>query len=497
MKKYYITTPIYYVNDKPHIGHAYTNIVCDAIARFKRLDDYKVMFLTGTDEHGRKVERAAAKKSISVQEYVDIISGKFFKLTKDLHISNSDFIRTTDYNHKIFVQSVWEKLIREEFIYLSTYSGWYSVRDESYIAESELINGRSPSGDKVEWLEEPSYFFKLSKFQDKLIKLYEENPSFIMPESRRNEVLSFVKSGLKDLSISRVFLDWGIRVPGNEKHTIYVWLDALFNYVSSLGKCKNFWPADLHVVGKDILRFHAVYWPAFLMAAGMKLPKRIFAHGWWTTNTGEKISKSAGNVIDPYQYIDKYNVDYLRYYLLRDITFGNDGHFSEKSFVERINSELVNKMGNLIYRTTSLIFKNCHQRIPEPSELSSSDKILLDSAYEELDKIRILIDNQDIKNALNCIINLCNKGNIYIDEQAPWNLVNINTERMYTILYVVTELIRFIVILMQPFIPNTAEKILDYFGITKRNLQSLSRGQKIKNNVIIGKPEIFFQRIEI
>jgi len=496
-KKFYITTPIYYVNDKPHIGHAYTNIVSDVIARFKRLDGYDVKFLTGTDEHGQKVEKSAQKYLIQTQEYVDKIAQNFINLTKDLNLSNDDFIRTTENRHKNFVQSVWQKLINNDQIYLGKYSGWYSIRDEAYFLESELVNGNAPSGAPVEWIEESSYFFRLESFQQKLLNFYKDNPDFIHPESRKNEVISFVKSGLKDLSVSRTSFKWGIKVPNDENHVIYVWLDALFNYISALNENKaSFWPANLHVVGKDILRFHAVYWPAFLMAADLPIPKRIFAHGWWTNN-GEKISKSLGNVIDPYNIIEKYGLDYFRYYLIREITFGNDGNFSEDSFIEKINSELVNKIGNLIFRTVNLIYKNCEQKIPTPDEFNEKDSKLLTDAYGAIFKIRNYLDEQSLKQMLEVIIVLSNNANVFIDEEAPWKLKTTDFKRMCTVLYVISEVIRIIALLLQPFIPHTAENILDYFKIKQRSFDAVSKSHCINPGTVLNEPEIFFKKIEI
>jgi len=496
-KKFYITTPIYYVNDKPHIGHAYTNIASDVIARFKRLDGYEVKFLTGTDEHGQKVEESAQKHSIKTQEYVDKIAQNFVNLTKDLNLSNDDFIRTTEKRHKTFVQDIWTKIINNNQIYLGKYSGWYSIRDEAYFLESELIDGKAPSGAPVEWIEEPSYFFKLASFQQKLLDFYNDNPDFIQPESRKNEVISFVKSGLKDLSVSRTSFKWGIKVPNDDNHVIYVWLDALFNYMSALNdKDAPFWPANLHIVGKDILRFHAVYWPAFLMAVNLPIPKRIFAHGWWTNN-GEKISKSIGNIIDPYDIIEKYNLDYFRYYLIREITFGSDGNFSEASFIERINPELVNKIGNLIFRTVNLIYKNCEQKIPIPGEFYEKDTKLLNDSYEAISEIRSCIDNQSLKQALEQIVILSNSANVYIDEEAPWKLKSTDIKRMCTVLYVISEVIRIIAILLQPFIPDTANNILDYFSIKQKSFDTLSKSHSINSGIILNKPEIFFKKIEI
>lgn len=496
-KRFYITTPIYYVNDKPHIGHAYTNIASDVIARFKKLHGYEVKFLTGTDEHGQKVEKSAQKNSINTQEYVDKIAQNFINLTKNLNLSNDHFIRTTEKMHKDFVQKIWKKLISNDQIYLGKYSGWYSIRDEAYFLESDLIDGKAPTGAAVEWIEEQSYFFRLKSFQQKLLDFYNSHPDFIQPETRKNEVISFVKSGLIDLSVSRTSFKWGIKVPNDDKHIIYVWLDALFNYISPLNNDdSSFWPADLHIVGKDILRFHAVYWPAFLMAANLPIPKRVFAHGWWTNN-GEKISKSIGNVIDPYDIIEKYNLDYFRYYLLKEITFGNDGDFSEENFIKRINSELVNKVGNLIFRTINLIYKNCEKKIPTPNKLYKKDIKLLDEAYETISKISTHIDNQYLKQALEQIIILSNSANIYIDEEAPWKLKSTNFKRMCTVLYVISEVIRVIAILLQPFIPDTSKNILDYFNIKERNFNTLSKSYAISSGTILTEAKIFFKKIEI
>ena len=363
---YYITTPIYYVNDVPHIGHAYTTLACDVIARFKRLDGFDVFFLTGTDEHGQKVELAAKNKGVAPKEFVDEVSQNFRSLLKCMNFSNDDFIRTTEKRHLNSCEKIWKKLLENGSIYLDKYSGWYSVRDEAFYSEPEIVDGTAPSGAPVEWVEEPSYFFNLSKWEDKLLKFYEENNNFILPNSRRNEVISFVKGGLKDLSVSRTSFSWGVKVPNDDDHIMYVWLDALTNYLSACNYSSShndalskFWPADIHMVGKDIVRFHAVYWPAFLMAAELPLPKKIFAHGWWT-NEGNKISKSLGNVIDPFDLVDKYGVDQIRYFLMREVPFGNDGDFSNSQLINRINSDLANSYGNLFQRVISMILKYCN-----------------------------------------------------------------------------------------------------------------------------------------
>jgi methionyl-tRNA synthetase len=387
-KNYYITTPIYYVNDVPHIGHAYTTLACDVLARYKRLTGYTVKFLTGTDEHGQKVEQSAQKAGITPLDYATKYSAHFQRLAKTLNISNDDFIRTTEPRHKQAAQALWHKLEANGFIYLGSYAGWYSVRDEAFYQESELVNGKAPSGAPVEWVEEPSYFFKLSAFEQPLLDYYAKHPDAIAPKSRYNEVLSFVKGGLKDLSISRTSFAWGIPVPNNEKHIMYVWLDALANYLTAIGypdeqspDFKNFWENVTHVVGKDIVRFHAVYWPAFLMAAGLHLPQRVYAHGWWT-NEGQKISKSVGNVIDPYALIDTYGLNAVRYFLLREVPFGQDGDFSHTAMIRRINTDLSNDLGNLCQRVFSQVFKNC-EGINDSVRLEINDASLLTIMFAE------------------------------------------------------------------------------------------------------------------
>lgn len=496
-KKYYITTPIYYVNDKPHIGHAYTSIAADVIARFKKLEGYEVIFLTGTDEHGQKIEKAAKKLGYdNPQEFTDKISENFKNLTPILNLSNTDFIRTTEQRHIKYVKEIWRRLLDNQQIYLGKYSGWYAVRDEAFYNESELVNGKAPTGADVEWVEEPSYFFKLSAWQDKLLEFYEENPSFILPETRSNEVISFVKSGLNDLSISRTSFKWGIGVPGQPDHIIYVWLDALFNYISALEDKKDiYWPCDLHIVGKDILRFHAVYWPAFLMAANIELPKRVFAHGWWT-NEGEKISKSLGNVIDPIELVNTFGLDYFRFFLIREVTFGNDGNYSKTALITRANTELANKVGNLIHRTASFIYKHCDKQIPTPYQLDQEDLNILDQGYSLRKQIKAAIDNQSLHLALEMIINFASLANNYIDKNPPWILLKNDKKRTHTVLYVLTECIRLIAILLQPFTPASAGKILDYLNIENRRIETLDKNFAIIPGAQLTKPEIFFDKIE-
>ena len=502
MKNFYITTPIYYVNDLPHIGHAYTSLCCDYIARFKRLDGFNVRYLTGTDEHGQKVENAAISKKIDPKSFVDNVSKNFLELTKVLNLSNTDFIRTTQERHKKSCEFLWKKLYDNGHIYLGKYSGWYSVRDEAYFQESELIDGKAPTGADVEWVEEPSYFFNLSKWQDKLIELYDKNIDFILPKSRRNEVLSFVKGGLKDLSISRTSFSWGINVPDNSDHIMYVWLDALTNYITYSGfgvdeeEFKKNWPADLHVVGKDILRFHAVYWPAFLLAADLPLPKKVFAHGWWT-NEGEKISKSLGNVIDPVKLIDNYGLDQVRYFLLREVPFGNDGDFSKSQLLQRINSELANNLGNLVQRVVSFCLKNTMGKVPNHKEkFVKEDLEIINSFENELTTLRDLINKQKLDESLKEIWQKISKSNKYIDEQAPWNLKNSDIDRMNTILYCLLESIRQIGIFLQPVMPDASNKILNIFDLkdSERSFKFLS--SRLISGINLKKQNLIFPRIE-
>lgn len=503
---YYITTPIYYVNDLPHIGHAYTTLACDVLARFMRLNGKDVRFLTGTDEHGQKVEKSALNAGISPQEFTDKVSERFRELTKTMNFSNDDFIRTTEERHKIAAREIWKRLKDSGNIYLDKYCGWYSVRDEAFYSEDELTeDGKAPTGAPVEWLEEPSYFFALSKWQDKLLEFYEANPDFIAPKSRRNEVISFVKSGLQDLSVSRTTFKWGIPVPGDENHIMYVWLDALTNYLSAIGfpdtessDFKKYWPADVHVVGKDILRFHAVYWPAFLMAAGIEPPKRIMAHGWWT-NEGQKISKSLGNVIDPNMLVAKYGLDQTRYFLMKEITFGNDGNFSDSSMVNRINSELSNNIGNLAQRTLAFINKHADSKVPQISESKIKELYnneLLQYCLSLRPELEELMLKQDFSNVLDKILNIANKANLYIDQAAPWSLRKTDPEKMLESLYILAEAIRYLAILLQPFMPDSAAKILDTLNIApeNRNFDQLNFEGRLQAGNIINIAEPVFMR---
>ncbi len=467
---YYITTPIYYVNYAPHVGHAYTTIACDVMARFKRLDGFDVKFLTGTDEHGQKVQKSAEAFGTTPQELADKNSQNFRDLAKLLNVSNDDFIRTTEARHITAVQFLWERLLESGDVYLGSYSGWYSVRDEAYYNEDELTerDGQrfAPTGAPVEWVEEPSYFFRLSAYADLLLKLYDEQPQFIMPSGKRSEVISFVKGSLRDLSISRTTFDWGIKVPGDEKHVMYVWLDALANYITAVGypdttgDFAKYWPADLHMVGKDILRFHTVYWPAFLMAAKLPLPRRVFAHGWWTVE-GEKMSKSLGNVVKPADLIDTYGLDQTRYFLMREIPFGNDGDFSKRAMAQRINVDLANGYGNLCQRVFSMIQKYHDGQLPAPDALSDEDHALLNAAKGMLEAVRAELDVQAFNKALDAIWRVVDEANRYVQEMAPWSLSKTDRVRLGTVLYTLADVIRQLAIMTQPFMPETSNRILD------------------------------------
>ena len=503
--RYYVTTPIFYVNDVPHIGHAYTTLACDALARFMRLDGLDVMFLTGTDEHGQKVEKSARAAGMEPKAFTDKVSRNFRDLSATLDFSNDDFIRTTEERHKRSCQAIWTKLMDAGEIYLGSYAGWYAVRDEAFYTEAEIKDsgdGRkiASSGAEVEWVEEPSYFFKLSEWQDRLLAFYEANPDFILPESRRNEVLSFVRGGLKDLSISRTTFKWGVPVPGDADHIMYVWLDALTNYITAVGypdtqseSFRTYWPADLHMVGKDILRFHAVYWPAFLMGAGIEPPRRVFAHGWWTKE-GEKISKSVGNVIDPQALVARYGLDQVRYFLLREVPFGNDGDFSHRAMVGRITSDLANDFGNLAQRVLSMIAKNCGGRLPEPGAFTAADTALLGAASTLLERLRGAYRVQAFHKALEATWEVIGAANRYVDEQAPWALRKSNPARMGTVLYVTAETLRRLAILSQPVMPGAMGRMLDQLGVAPEARDFAALDTALAAGAALPKPEGVFPR---
>jgi len=505
MNSFYITTPIYYVNDKPHIGHAYTTIACDIFARYHKLLNNNVYFLTGTDEHGQKVEKAAIKSSKNPQQFVDEMSKNFKDLIPFLNCEIDDFIRTTETRHKKAAQHLWNKLEDNNQIYLSNYEGWYSVRDETFYLETELSKKGdkliTPSGDEVELVKEESYFFKLSEWKDKLIEYYVSNPNSILPKTRYNEVLSFIRGGLKDLSISRTTFKWGIPVPNDKHHVMYVWIDALCNYLTSIGypdekskSFKKFWPA-MHIVGKDILRFHAVYWPAFLMAAGLQPPKRVFAHGWWT-NEGEKISKSVGNVIDPYDIVSSYGLDQIRFFLFREVPFGNDGDFSRDSIAQRVNSDLSNNFGNLVQRICLFIKKNCNYKINNNFNLTDDDKKLLDFSVQKHKKYIIFMENQEIDKALKEIFQLLTEANVYVDKQAPWILKRSDPARMETVLSISIELIKRSTLMLYPVIPESCLKIFSIINFEIKELNFNQYNILPKHPNIINEPQIIFPRIE-
>ena len=502
-RHYYVTTPIYYVNDVPHIGHAYTTLACDVLARFKRLDGFDVHFLTGTDEHGQKVEKAAATAGLAPQAFTDKVSQAFRDLVAKMNYSPDNFIRTTEPRHYKASQGLWEKLVASGDIYLGSYAGWYSVRDETYFVEGETEIGpdkkrrATATGAEVEWVEEPSYFFKLSAWGDRLLAFYEQNPDFIGPDSRRNEILSFVKGGLQDLSVSRTSFSWGVPVPGDTRHIMYVWLDALTNYITECGypdtsnPLWKYWPADLHMVGKDIIRFHCVFWPAFLMSAGVAPPKRVFAHGWWT-NEGQKISKSLGNVIDPNELVAMYGLDPVRYFLLREVPFGNDGDFQRKALIGRLNGDLANAYGNLCQRVLSIVAKNCESRVPAKGLLNEADNALLDRARGLLALVREELDRQSFHKALTAIWEVIADANRYVDAQAPWALAKTDPARRDTVLWVLAETIRRVTLLVQPFMPDSSGKILDQLAVQDRSFAAFD--SELSPGTELPKPQGVFPR---
>ncbi len=507
-KNYYITTPIYYPSAKPHMGHAYSSILADFFARSKRIMGFNVYFLTGTDEHGQKIQRAAESLGKKPKLFCDEISKTFEDLSDKLNLSNNDFIRTTEERHKKSVTNLWNVLEKKNEIYLSKYSGWYSVSDEAFYTEDEIIqndNGKiaKVSGSSVEWVEEESYFFKLSNWQDKLLKFYEENPKFILPESRKNEVISFVKSGLKDLSVSRKSFTWGIQVPSNKDHVIYVWLDALTNYLSAIKYpddkseiYKSFWPADLHLIGKDILRFHAIYWPAFLLAADITPPKRVYGHGWILSGE-EKMSKSKGNILDPLEIINEYGLDQLRYYLIKEVSFGNDGNISKSQLEKCINSDLANNYGNLCQRVIAFTEKNLDLKMPSDYHFENTDIEVLNQFTSNYDKLISFIDNQDINSYIDFVINQLFAANKYFNDQEPWNKKN-QFKRLNTIIFVSLELIRKISILLYPIIPSSSLKALSIFKINEKEIlfETLKNHEYLKDIKSINKISILFKKIE-
>ena len=508
-KSFYITTPIYYPSGKPHMGHAYSSIIADVFARFKRLDDFNVYFLTGTDEHGLKIQREAQKNSKDPKIFCDELSVTFKNLTKTLNLSNNDFIRTTEKRHHESVKEIWQRLEKSGDIYLDKYSGWYSVSDEAYYDEDEIIKEdgikkSKTSGSKVEWVEEESYFFKLSAWGKKLLNFYEKNPKFIHPQSRKNEVINFVKKGLKDLSVSRTSFSWGIPVPNNNKHVIYVWLDALTNYISALKfpdtsnkLYKEYWPANLHIIGKDILRFHAIYWPAFLLAAKLEPPKRVYGHGWILSDE-KKMSKSLGNILDPLEIIKNYGVDQLRYYLIKEVSLGNDGSISLENLKNCINNDLANNYGNLCQRVFTFVEKNCNSKIPSPEKFETRDNELINEITKKLPELKKMMDNQELNSYVKEVINFSFNSNKYFNDLEPWKLKKTNTVKMNTVLYCILNQIKSISILLYPIMPNSINKIINLLGLKTKdiNLAAVENTKLLKPGSLIKKSDILFKKIE-
>ena len=508
-KNFYITTPIYYPSGKPHMGHAYSSIIADIFARFKRLEGYNVLFLTGTDEHGQKIQKEAEKHKKHPKKFCDEISQTFRSLTKKLSLTNDDFIRTTEKRHLNSVNDIWNRLIKSGDIYLDKYSGWYSVSDEAYYDKDEIEekDGKKlskTSGSEVEWVEEESYFFKLSAFQKKLLDHYKKNENFILPQSRKNEVISFVEKGLKDLSISRTSFSWGIPVPQNNKHVIYVWLDALTNYLSALNfpntedkKYKAFWPADIHIIGKDILRFHAIYWPAFLIAANLPLPKRVFGHGWILSDE-KKMSKSIGNILDPIEIIKDYGIDQLRYYLVKEVSLGNDGSISMENLKNCINNDLANNYGNLCQRVFSFIKKNCSNKIPKKNKLKEGDIQLIENIKSNIPKLINYINKQNLNEYIKMVVNFSFEANKYFNDSEPWALKTKDPERMNAILHTILEQIKNISILLNPIIPTSTKKVLDTINLSDKDISidNIKKDDIFDYNLELKNLDILFKKIE-
>ena len=504
--RFYITTPIFYPNGDPHIGHGYTAITTDAIARFERLDGKEVLHLTGTDEHGLKMKQTALAEGITPLELADKNSGRFRELMTVLGTAQDDYIRTTEPRHFETCQALWQRWEAAGDIYLNTYAGWYSVRQEAYFDEEETTLGedgvrREPLGSPVAWTEEETYFFRLSKYQDRLLAHYAAHPEFILPPERRNEIVSFVLGGLKDLSVSRANLDWGVPVPSNPNHVMYVWADALTNYVTATGLLnkgdnprKAFWPATVHIMGKDITRFHAVYWPAFLMSAGLQLPQRIFAHGF-LYNRGEKMSKSVGNVVDPFVLVDAFGRDAVRYFFLREATFGSDGGYSHEAIVNRINADLANGLGNLAQRSLSMIAKNFEGVVPKPGAFTAEDSALLAATDGLYAKARTAMDTQAIKVWLDAVWAVIGDGDRYFASEKPFDKGH-SQERKGTILYVTAEVVRQLAILAQPAMPESAAKLLDLLGQTadQRSFKALGAGGRLQPGLTLPAPVGVFPR---
>jgi methionyl-tRNA synthetase len=505
--RFYVTTAIAYPNGPPHIGHAYEAIATDAIARFMRLEGYDVLFLTGTDEHGMKMLQTATKEKLAPGELLERNVPRFKAMVERLDCSNDEFIRTTEERHHRASIGIWQRMEAAGDIYLDKYSGWYSVRDEAYYdADETRLNEDGervgPQGTPVEWVEEESYFFRLSAYQEKLLDLYARHPDYVLPKERLNEVVSFVRGGLQDLSISRTTFDWGIKVPGNPKHVMYVWVDALTNYITAVGypdvdsqKFRRYWPADLHVIGKDIVRFHAVYWPAFLLSAGVEVPRRIFSHGF-LFNRGEKMSKSVGNVIDPFALADAYGVDQLRYFFLREVPFGQDGNYSHEAIVNRINADLANDLGNLAQRSLSMVARQLGGVLPKPGPLSGSDQEILAAADGMMNKAREAMKTQQLHQVLNAVWAVIAQANRYFAGEAPWALANTDRVRQGTVLYITAEVLRQVAILSAPFMPASASKLLDFLAVPagERQFCDIGGARRIQPGTTLPAPSAVFPR---
>ncbi len=508
-KNFYITTPIYYPSGKPHMGHAYSSIIADIFARFKRLEGYDVLFLTGTDEHGLKIQREAEKNKKDPKIFCDELSEKFKDLTKILHLSNDDFIRTTEKRHYQSVEEIWSRLVKSGDIYLDKYSGWYSVSDEAYYDKDEIdeVDGKKiskVSGSPVDWVEEESFFFKLSSWSEKLLKHYKDNETFILPASRKNEVINFVKKGLKDLSVSRTSFTWGIPVPKNKKHVIYVWLDALTNYLSALNFpntndriYKKFWPANVHIIGKDILRFHAIYWPAFLLAAKIPLPKRIFGHGWILSEE-KKMSKSLGNILDPIEIIKNYGIDQLRYYLVKEVSLGNDGSVSMENLKNCINNDLANNYGNLCQRVFAFIKKNCSNKIPKAKGLADSDKKLLNQLKDNIPTLVNLMNKQELNEFIKTVVGYSFASNKYFNDSEPWSVKAKDPERMKAIIFTICEQIKNISILLNSIIPVSTNKVLESMNVKKemRTITQINSLDCFDHDKELKELDILFKKVE-
>jgi len=505
--RFYVTTAIAYPNGPPHIGHAYEAIATDAIARFMRLEGYDVLFLTGTDEHGMKMLQTATKEKLAPGELLERNVPRFKAMVERLDCSNDEFIRTTEERHHRASIGIWQRMEAAGDIYLDKYSGWYSVRDEAYYDANETRLNEDgervgPQGTPVEWVEEESYFFRLSAYQEKLLDLYARHPDYVLPKERLNEVVSFVRGGLQDLSISRTTFDWGIKVPGNPKHVMYVWVDALTNYITAVGypdvdsqKFRRYWPADLHVIGKDIVRFHAVYWPAFLLSAGVEVPRRIFSHGF-LFNRGEKMSKSVGNVIDPFALADAYGVDQLRYFFLREVPFGQDGNYSHEAIVNRINADLANDLGNLAQRSLSMVARQLGGVLPKPGPLSGSDQEILAAADGMMNKAREAMKTQQLHQVLNVVWAVVAQANRYFAGEAPWALANTDRVRQGTVLYITAEVLRQVAILSAPFMPASASKLLDFLAVPagERQFCDIGGARRIQPGTTLPAPSAVFPR---